>query len=74
MAGDLGNFFLGGAIGLLAVDPLTGGMWTLDPERVNVQLTPASASIDGVKISVLTIAQLSNEQRSHLLPIPRARN
>jgi len=34
----LGNFFLGGLIGWLIVDPLTGAMWTLAPESVNAQL------------------------------------
>ena len=34
----LGNFIFGGLIGWLIVDPVTGAMWTLDPEEVNVTL------------------------------------
>lgn len=33
-----GNFILGGLIGLLGVDPATGGMWSLHPGKVKVDL------------------------------------
>ena len=33
-----GNLVFGGLIGYLIVDPLTGAMWTLDPEDVMVTL------------------------------------
>jgi len=39
-----GNLVFGGLIGWLVVDPLTGAMWTLDPEAVNVTLKRAGAS------------------------------
>ena len=31
-----GNIFLGGAIGYLIVDPLTGSMWKLKPDVINI--------------------------------------
>ncbi len=34
----VGNFFIGGLIGWLVVDPLSGGMWALRPKSVNVSL------------------------------------
>jgi len=34
----IGNFFIGGLIGWLVVDPLTGGMWDLHPKTVNANL------------------------------------
>lgn len=34
----VGNFFIGGLIGWLIVDPLTGAMWTLSPTTVNANL------------------------------------
>jgi len=34
----LGNIIFGGLIGLLIVDPLTGAMWTLNPQDINVNL------------------------------------
>ena len=34
----LGNMVFGGLIGWLIVDPLSGAMWTLSPDRVNANL------------------------------------
>jgi len=39
-----GNLIFGGLIGWLIVDPLTGGMWTLNPEDVNKDLEAIQAS------------------------------
>ncbi|MBI5574919.1 MAG: hypothetical protein HY896_00985 [Deltaproteobacteria bacterium] len=40
-----GNILLGGLIGYLIVDPLTGAMWTLEPETVLVDFQDPSKSI-----------------------------
>jgi hypothetical protein len=40
-----GNLIFGGLIGYLIVDPLTGGMFTLQPEEVDTQLSKLSASV-----------------------------
>jgi len=34
-----GNFLVGGLIGWLIVDPMTGGMWTLNPKNINLDLS-----------------------------------
>jgi hypothetical protein len=34
----LGNLLIGGLIGWLIIDPLTGAMWSLSPERVSTDL------------------------------------
>ena len=34
----IGNFLIGGIIGFLIVDPLTGAMWDLSPDRVAADL------------------------------------
>lgn len=34
----LGNIVLGGLIGWLIIDPISGAMWTMSPEGVNVSL------------------------------------
>ena len=50
-----GNFFFGGLIGWLIVDPATGAMWTLQKE-VSVDLTALSASAgedSGLRIGLL---------------------
>jgi hypothetical protein len=44
----IGNIFIGGLIGMLIVDPLTGAMWTLTPNQVDVLLekqTPGSSQL-----------------------------
>jgi hypothetical protein len=33
-----GNFVFGGLIGWLILDPATGGMWTLSPEKINTKM------------------------------------
>ena len=55
----MGNLFFGGLVGLLIVDPLTGGMWALPQEEVGVGLTPsgkvktASATKTGLEVVTL---------------------
>ncbi len=39
---SFGNLVFGGLIGLLIVDPATGGMFNLSPDEVTVQLVPTS--------------------------------
>ena len=43
----VGNLVIGGLIGWLIVDPLTGAMWNLSPETVNASLDPGVSKIDG---------------------------
>ena len=69
-----GNFFLGGLLGLVVVDPLTGGMWVLNPDHIDAELTATSASLDNQKLTVLTTDQLTTEQHKHLVALQPARN
>ena len=58
-----GNFLFGGLIGWLIVDPLTGAMWTLDTEKVDVTLDAGTAGAflenDGTGIVLLENVPLS---------------
>lgn len=62
-----GNLLFGGLIGWLIVDPATGAMWTLEPEDVQLDLTPAApqavpAPTPAAKpVAVYTIDQLRSE-------------
>ena len=52
----LGNFLLGGIIGWLIVDPMTGAMWSLSPEKVNAQMAKETSWLgqkDGLMIVLL---------------------
>jgi uncharacterized protein YgiM (DUF1202 family) len=40
-----GNILFGGLIGMLIVDPLTGAMWTLDPQTINAKLESKTSNI-----------------------------
>ena len=68
-----GNFFIGGLLGLLIVDPATGGMWTLDPEAINADLRGRHAELfpTGDGIHVVLRKNVPSVLASHLRPIPR---
>ena len=62
-----GNFFFGGLIGYLVVDPLTGAMWTLE-RNCSAELTPSSTSsaTDVGSLNVVCLNDLPDHLRSHL--------
>ncbi|MFO1437526.1 MAG: hypothetical protein U1F81_04335 [Verrucomicrobiaceae bacterium] len=64
-----GNFVLGGLPGLLLIDPLTGGMWTM-PENVHFG-APASPTLATSRkpgeIRVMSIADVPPHLRSKLV-------
>jgi hypothetical protein len=68
-----GNFLIGGLLGMVVVDPLTGGMWALKPDKVNVNLTPAATTENDLALPVVTINQLAPSQKAHLVPLASAR-
>jgi hypothetical protein len=64
----VGNFFIGGLIGWLIVDPLTGAMWTLSPDTVNATLDPGMSKIDG-GLRVILAEQVSPKMLAMATPI-----
>ncbi|MFC4314063.1 hypothetical protein ACFPN2_33630 [Steroidobacter flavus] len=40
-----GNLLFGGIIGMLAVDPATGAMWNISPEKIDRKLTGGQAEL-----------------------------
>ena len=62
-----GNILVGGLVGMIVIDPLTGAMFTL-PNEVNFSGQIASAGQPaGPSLVVMTIDQLSDEQRASLV-------
>ena len=63
-----GNLLLGGVIGMVVVDPLTGAMYTLSPDHIQETLTPTQRS--GIKkaggLGIILKEQLSPEQIRNL--------
>lgn len=54
-----GNFLVGGLIGWLIVDPLTGAMWTLKPSQINANLDKSLAAESDGSLKVILADQVS---------------
>lgn len=68
-----GNFFGGGLLGFVVVDPLTGGMWVLKPDKIEADListTGPKVSLNEPALVVVTKDQLTPEQQQRLVPLP----
>lgn len=69
-----GNFVFGGLIGWFIVDPLSGDMYTLSPEKVSADMSDTMAhnnrSEDG-GISVLLLSQVPRHLRNDMQPLTR---
>jgi hypothetical protein len=66
-----GNLVFGGLIGWLIVDPLTGAMWTLDTNDINVALeasTHANSNNSNAP-GIILLSQVPSDLRSHMVKI-----
>ena len=64
-----GNILLGGLIGMLIVDPITGAMYKL-PDRVDIALDDqAASSRDSVDVVFASLDSLTEEQRTQLVRV-----
>jgi hypothetical protein len=63
-----GNLAFGGVIGMLVVDPLTGAMYTLEPDHIDQTLTPVQSGGAGRKpgLGIILKDQLNAEQVQRL--------
>lgn len=68
-----GNFLFGGLIGWFIVDPITGSMWTLQPESVDIKLSGKDSSLlnqeEGLTIVLSKIEDIPQNIREHLKPV-----
>lgn len=66
-----GNIILGGLIGMLIVDPLTGAMYNLTPEKIEQTLTPAQAEVirKGNGVLVVLVSQATAHEREAMVRI-----
>ena len=62
---------LGGLIGMLIVDPLTGAMYNLTPDKIEQPLTPAQTEVirRGSGLVVVLAAQATPHEREGMVPI-----
>ena len=66
-----GNIIFGGLIGMLAVDPSTGAMYTLKPDAVQAALASlkVSQNLGEQSLTVMLVEDLPAEIRDQLIPI-----
>ncbi len=66
-----GNILFGGLIGMLAVDPVTGSMYNLSPEKIEQQLTPSQAELlkSGIGFVVVLASEVTASERASMVKI-----
>ena len=66
-----GNIIFGGLIGMLAVDPSTGAMYTLSPKEVLATLTTLKVAHNGGEqsLTVVLVEDLPKDVRDQLIPL-----
>lgn len=65
-----GNLIFGGLIGWLIVDPLTGAMWTLEPEEVNIDIKGSTSSLlQDRKLTIALTTMLPAHYLQNMKPI-----
>lgn len=64
-----GNLLLGGLIGMLVVDPVTGAMWTLPPTVSATLVEEVASEGEGRGIGIYEISQIPEEWKSRLVKL-----
>lgn len=66
-----GNIVFGGLIGMLIVDPATGAMWNLSPDKIDQTLSPEHASVlkDGKGFMVVLVSDTTAKERAAMVRI-----
>ena len=64
-----GNLVFGGLIGYLIVDPATGAMWTLSPEKVNANMPESEMSLSEDSVKVVLLKDVPNKLKSDMKKI-----
>lgn len=65
------NLVFGGVIGMLIVDPLTGAMFNLSPEKIDQNLTGAQANVikDRTGFLVVLSSQITDQERAQMVRV-----
>ena len=67
----IGNFLIGGLLGWIIIDPATGGMWYLTPDKVNPHMAQEASFLnqkDGLMIVLLK--DVPTDVAKEMKPIP----
>lgn len=63
-----GNIAIGGVIGIAAVDPLTGAMWSLHPHTIDANLVPKSANLTPEQQNAMVAAATALQKSGRAAP------
>jgi hypothetical protein len=65
------NLVFGGVIGMLIVDPLTGAMFNLSPEKIDQALTATQAKVvkDRTGFLVVLSSQITEQERAQMVRV-----
>jgi hypothetical protein len=66
-----GNLVFGGLIGMLIVDPLTGAMYNLTPEKIDQHLSPSQAQLVRERKGLLVVlaSEATQQERAEMVRI-----
>ena len=66
-----GNLLFGGLIGMLVVDPLTGAMYNLAPEKIEQPLSASQAQLirSGKGLLVILASQTTQQERAEMVRV-----
>jgi hypothetical protein len=66
-----GNLVFGGLVGMLAVDPVTGSMWNITPNKIDQKLSAAQTALlrGGNGFVVVLVSELTDAERSNMVKI-----
>ncbi|AMO58611.1 hypothetical protein GZ77_18100 [Endozoicomonas montiporae] len=66
----MGNILLGGLIGMLIVDPITGAMWKLPP-TASAQLDEmlVTQPAEGKELTIKTLSEVPKELQEEMVPV-----
>ena len=64
-----GNLVLGGLIGMLAVDPATGAMWNIAPDKIDRKLASGQSALIKNKTGFVVVleSELTPAERQHIV-------
>ena len=65
----LGNIICGGLVGLI-IDPITGAMWKLEPDEINVTLAVALNNENNEKEMYVTFRYMDDQNRLRTVYVP----
>jgi hypothetical protein len=66
-----GNIVFGGVIGMLAVDPVTGSMWNIEPNKIEQKLSSSQTALikDKKGFVVVLVSELTANERAAMMKV-----